>query len=264
MRVKLAYGRAGLPIDVSDDRVTVVQPTYIRGLSDEQQVLTQSLREPIQSPPLRSLVRSKHQVAIAVCDITRPMPSSRVLPALLRELNHVPEEQIVILVATGTHRPNTPAELEDLLGGAVVRRYRIVNHNSSDANMLEYLGKSAGGAPIWLNRIWTESDIRITTGFVDVTLNEDGHITAVFAGRQRAAHQAACRFVRHKAMTEVPHLFEVVVTTNSGYLKVSRFRGRFISAVYVGLGFNTASVGEEQDFRLPNVNGHRKCQGYGH
>ena len=44
---------------------------------------------------------------------------------------------------------------------------------------------------------------------------------------------------------------------DSAKMKVSRFRGRFISAVYVGLGFNTASVGEEQDFLLPNVNGHR-------
>ena len=40
-------------------------------------------------------------------------------------------------------------------------------------------------------------------------------------------------------------------------LKVSRFRGRFISTVYVGLGCHTPSVGGEQDFRPLNVNGHR-------
>ena len=50
----------------------------------------------------------------------------------------------------------------------------------------------------------------------------------------------------------------------AGKVKVSRFRGRFISAVYVGLGCNTPSVGGEQDFRPLNVNGHRKCQGFGH
>ena len=47
-------------------------------------------------------------------------------------------------------------------------------------------------------------------------------------------------------------------------LKVSRFRGRFISAVYVGIGCNTPSVVGEQDFLPLNVNGHRKCQGFDH
>ena len=47
-------------------------------------------------------------------------------------------------------------------------------------------------------------------------------------------------------------------------LKVFRLRGRFISAVYVGLGCNTPSVVGEQDFHPLNVNGHRKCQGFDH
>ena len=47
-------------------------------------------------------------------------------------------------------------------------------------------------------------------------------------------------------------------------MKVSRLRGRFISAVYVGLDCNTPSVVGEQDFHPLNVNGHRKCQGFGH
>ncbi len=283
MQVKLAYGRAGLQVDVPDDPTTVVEPVYVPGLADERQAVTQALRQPIESPPLRSLVQKDQQVAIAVCDITRAMPSSRVLPVLLQELSHVPAERIVILVATGTHRPNTEEELEGMLGRQIVQRYRVVNHDSSDASTLTHLGETPDGIPIWLNRIWTESDIRITTGFVephffagfsggpklvapglagletvmhlhgpeviadphstwgeiennpihkairyiarlsqvsfslDVTLNEDHQITAVFGGQQRAAHQAGCEFVRRTAMTEVRHPFEVVVTTNSGY-----------------------------------------------
>ena len=283
MQVKLAYGRAGLQVEVPVDRTTVVEPTYVPGLADERQALIQALREPIESPPLHRLVRKDQQVAIAVCDITRPMPSSRVLPVLLEELSDVPAEQIVILVATGTHRANTRQELEDMLGRQIVQHYRVVNHDSSDTSSLAHLGETPDGIPIWLNRIWAESDVRITTGFVephffagfsggpklvapglagletamhlhgaaviadphstwgeieknpihkairyiarlsevsfslDVTLNEDHQITAVFAGQQRAAHRAGCEFVRRTAMTEVPHPFEVVVTTNSGY-----------------------------------------------
>ncbi len=41
-------------------------------------------------------------------------------------------------------------------------------------------------------------------------------------------------------------------------MRVSRFRGRFVSAVYVGPVCNTPSVRGEQDFRLSNVTGHRQ------
>ena len=60
-----------------------------------------------------------------------------------------------------------------------------------------------------------------------------------------------------RVVAKVEHLLR-------GEMKVSRLRGRFISAVYVGLGCNTPSVGGEQDFLPLNVNGHRKYQGFGH
>ena len=41
-------------------------------------------------------------------------------------------------------------------------------------------------------------------------------------------------------------------------MRVSRFRGRFVSAGYVGPVCNTPSVRGEQDFRLSNINGHRQ------
>ena len=66
--------------------------------------------------PLRQMVTPGQTVAISVCDITRPMPSATVLPVVLRELRHVPNDQIVVLVATGTHRANTPSELAEMLG----------------------------------------------------------------------------------------------------------------------------------------------------
>ena len=43
-------------------------------------------------------------------------------------------------------------------------------------------------------------------------------------------------------------------------VRVARFRGRFISTVYVGPVCNTPSVGGEQDFLLRNVNGHRNVR----
>ena len=175
MRVDLAYGRAGLAVDLPD-RATVVEPTYVPGLPDERGALAVAMRNPIGTPPLRRMVRPRRTVAISVCDVTRPMPSATVLPALLRELAHVPKENVVILVATGTHRANTPEELDAMLGPEVARSYRVVNHDAFAAEDLDLRGETPGGIPIWLNRHWLAADFRITTGFVEP------HFFAGFSG----------------------------------------------------------------------------------
>lgn len=52
---------------------------------------------------------------------------------------------------------------------------------------------------------------------VDVTLNRDKEITAVFAGELSSEHAAACAVAKQTAMQKVSGPFDVVVTTNSGF-----------------------------------------------
>ena len=176
MRIELAYGRDGLVVELPDDRTTVIEPTFVPGLPDSEGALRTALRNPIGTPPLRRMVDRGQTVAISVCDVTRPMPSAIVLPVLLAELQHVPDEQIVILVATGTHRGDTAEELDEMLGREVVRRFEVVNHNAFDETGLERVGDTSDGIPIWLDRRWVEADFKITTGFVEP------HFFAGFSG----------------------------------------------------------------------------------
>ncbi len=176
MEITLAYGLHGLTVDLPDGRTTVIGQVYAPGLPDEVGALHGALRNPIGAAPLRRLVRSDQTVAISVCDITRPMPSAVVLPVLLAELAHVPSDQIAILVATGTHRADTPEELEAMLGHQVARGYRVFNHDAFDTSTLEHAGDTPDSIPIWLNRRWTGADVRITTGFVEP------HFFAGFSG----------------------------------------------------------------------------------
>jgi nickel-dependent lactate racemase len=71
------------------------------------------------------------------------------------------------------------------------------------------------------NPLWEElREVALRTGpafLVNVTLNEQRGITGVFAGDLIAAHREGCRFVRDSAMQRLDGLFDVVVTTNSGY-----------------------------------------------
>ena len=176
MKVELAYGKTGLAVDVPRDRTTVIEPAFLPGLPDERGALLNAIRNPIDARPLRQTVRSDQTVAISVCDITRPMPSSTVLPVLLGEISHLPDRQVTILVATGTHRTNTRAELETMLGAEVVDRHNVVNHDGFDPDAVIHLGETSTGIPIQLNRAWVKADFRITTGFVEP------HFFAGFSG----------------------------------------------------------------------------------
>ena len=106
MKVRLAYGVGGLEVELPDERTTVVEPTYHAGAEDERAVLLQALRAPVAGPPLRELAKRGMKVAISMCDGTRAQPRDKMIPAVLDELG-VPDEDVVILVATGTHRGNT-------------------------------------------------------------------------------------------------------------------------------------------------------------
>lgn len=179
MEVMLAYGRNGLKVSLPDTNVTVIEPEYIPGLADEAAALRDAMRAPIEAAPLRESVRANDTVAIVVCDITRAMPTSRVLPVLLDEIKHVPREQITIINATGTHRAQTPAELDRLLGAEIARNYRVVNHDCTGDASLQYIGtvESVGGTiNARICRDWVDAGFRIATGFIEP------HFFAGFSG----------------------------------------------------------------------------------
>ena len=176
MNVDLAYGRGRLPLDCPADRTTVLEPTYLDGLPDQAQAVRDALRAPFGTPPLRQLVRPGQTVAVSICDSTRPMPSHTVLPVVLEELSHLPTGDLVVLVATGTHRATTAAELESMVGADVVERVAVINHDAFDQGGLCQLPDVEPGVPVWLNRHWMEADVRVTTGFVEP------HFFAGFSG----------------------------------------------------------------------------------
>lgn len=177
MRVTLAYGKTGLEIDLPDQlNVTVVEPKYVPALPDQKAALRQALLDPINSPPLRDLVKAEDRVGIVFCDITRPAPSHLMIPAILEELAHVPRENITLFNALGTHRPNTREELRGMLGAELVDNYRIVQNNAFDPATQVHLGTTKRGHEIWLNREFVESDAKILTGFIEP------HLFAGFSG----------------------------------------------------------------------------------
>src|SRR4029450_9001793 len=144
-RVHLQYGQEGLVVDIPSSHVDVIEPIHVRGLQNEAEEFFRAVRDPISSPPLKELIGSNDRVAVVIPDITRPLPSERLLPWLFAELGHVPADNLVIVNGPGPHRVNTPEELARMVGADVARRYRIVNHDAHDPAGVVEVGRSADG-----------------------------------------------------------------------------------------------------------------------
>ncbi len=181
MRVDLAYGRHGTSVEVPDT-AAVILPIDAPALPDEQGAVRDALARPVTGSSLRDLVggRFSGRVAVVFPDLTRPMPNRTVLPPLLAEVARagVPDDRIVLLCATGTHRQATAEEMCDLVGPEVVARYRIVDHDAGAGDHV-HVG-DVDGVGVRLQREYAEADIRIVTGFVEP------HFFAGFSGGPKA------------------------------------------------------------------------------
>jgi nickel-dependent lactate racemase len=151
-------------IEVRDENLlAVLEPKETVALSSLEGELRKGLGFPIGCVPLRVLATGRRNAMILTDDYTRLTPSGRIIPVLLDELNSagIPDECIMVMVAQGTHRPMTEAELEKKLGRAVLTRVKVLPHEFGNPQALRYLGKTPNGTEIWINKKVLESDLVI-------------------------------------------------------------------------------------------------------
>ena len=184
METRLQYGTVELPVEIPSSDVIVLRTKHEEGLSDEAAAFREAVRDPIGSAPLKEVVGATDRVAVVIPDITRPLPSDRLLPWLFEELSHVPPENFTIVNGTGSHRPNTEEELAAMVGREVASSYRIVNHDAHDPNTLAFAGTSPEGRGVYMNREYVEADRRIVLGFIEP------HFMAGFSGGYKGVFPA--------------------------------------------------------------------------
>lgn len=184
MRVSLRYGRGDLQVDILSRHVSVIEPVFVPGLPDEARAFREAVRTPLGARPLREAVGAGDRLAVVIPDITRPLPTARILAWLLEELSHVPDAQWTIVNGTGSHRVNTDEELRAMVGAEVARRLRVVNHSAHEPSGLALAGRSPDGRPIYLNREWLQADRRIVVGLIEP------HFMAGFSGGYKGVFPA--------------------------------------------------------------------------
>ena len=172
MIVELDYGRGTLPVELpADCEPTIIRKPPMTPLADPLQAVRNALEAPINAPPLRTLAAGRSSACILICDITRPVPNHLFLREMASQMiaAGIPASAITVLVATGLHRPNEGAELDELVGDPwVVENLRVENHFARDSAAHVDLGVTRGRqVPIKLDRRFVEADLRIATGLVE-------------------------------------------------------------------------------------------------
>jgi len=181
MKIDLQYGQTGIQIEIPFSKVQVLRPEFVPGLGDEQAGFEEACRTPIDSPPLKDLVKSSDHVAVVIPDGTRALPSDRLLPWLFAELAHVPAENFSVILGTGTHRPNTREEIVSLVGPEIASGYKVINHSAYDeATLIETGFVNELGTPLKMNNTYVQADKRILLGFIEP------HFMAGFSGGYKA------------------------------------------------------------------------------
>ncbi len=182
MRVHLEYGKAGLDVELPDR--SVIRTLNYRPadpLVDPQGSLRSVLTHPEGTRSLAELARGRRDACILICDITRPVPNELILRPVLETLQDagIPRDRILILVATGLHRPNERDELVEMVGEHIVESYRIENHFGQRRDEHTYLGDSPRGVPIWLDSRYVAADLKLAIGLIEP------HFMAGFSGGRK-------------------------------------------------------------------------------
>lgn len=184
MKFSLPYDKGVMTAEIADQNVLAVlesKAASYKAAKAQQELVEESLDNPIGSPKLEELVKGKKNITIISSDHTRPVPSRITMPILLRRIRSVePEANIRILVATGFHRPSTHEELVAKYGEEIVNKENIVMHVSTDDSSMVKIGTLPSGGACIVNRTAVEADLLIAEGFIE------SHFFAGFSGGRKS------------------------------------------------------------------------------
>ena len=154
-KILLGYGPSQVKVAFDGAKsVTYLEPAAEPAIEDVKTAFYDAaVLHPTGGEPLDRLVSAEDLVTIVISDITRFWSRQdlvcRELVAFLRENCGVPYENMAVLVALGTHRGQSEAELRQIASEEVYQKVQVVCHDCE--GKLSYLGETSFGTPVWVN-----------------------------------------------------------------------------------------------------------------
>lgn len=222
-------GKKTVALQIPDSvPVQWVASREMKPAQDVRRAVEEALNRPIGTSRLRDLVRPGQTVALVVTDITRRLPEEIIVPILLKELEAggIAKKNITAVVATGTHRPNTPQELLEKFGD-VVNEILFINHDAYNPDGLVDLGHSPGGIPLIFNRAVAQADVRISTGVIET------HLLAGYSGGVKSIAVG----VAGEETIGATHNYGMLQRTRIGIIEGNEFR-KFLTEATQALGLH--------------------------
>jgi len=180
MKLEFGYGHGVQTVEVPDRNLAAVLTSNpMEHARRGEAAVRYALQNPIGAGPLRELVKPGQKIAIVTSDISRPLPSYEVLPAVLDELYAAgcAKKDITVIFALGSHRKHTEEEQKKLAGERAFGEVRCVDSNVDDC---VHMGVTSSGTPVDIDRNVAEADFRICLG------NIEFHYFAGYSGGAKA------------------------------------------------------------------------------
>ena len=201
MNFEIPFGKQLISLSIPDTNIINFKCRDNKGLGlkEEQDLIIGALRNPVSSQSLADLAYRKKDVCILVSDITRPCPSYKFLPYLVKELKDADVSSVKIVFGLGIHRSHTREEQIKLVGAKIAEECKLIDF---DKNKCRYIGRTSYGTPVELSEEVINSDFIIATG------NIEYHYFAGYSGGAKALMPGVCSYnsvcANHSMMLEEP------------------------------------------------------------
>jgi len=189
-KMLLGYGEASIAMGFEGAKsVRVLKGGNIQASGDDKTAFLRAVNaECVASKPLSALIAPGDQVTIVISDITRFwMRQDRVCAQLVPYLHDtlgVAYEDIVILVALGTHRAQTEEELKTLVSPEIYEKVKVVNHDCLAAD-LKYVGTTSRGTDVYVNPLAVGRRVIVISGTIH-------HLMAGYGGGRKSILPGIC------------------------------------------------------------------------
>lgn len=173
---EFGFGKTTQKVMLPEEHISDVLEGNPTPACDVKEATLECMRHPIGSKALTDIVSKGDKVCIVCADVTRTWNhSDQFVIHIVNELNlaGVPDEDICILFAQGTHREQTPEEDILVVGEEVTKRIKLYQHHCQNKDELVHVGDTSRGTPVWINKHAVEADKVIVV---------DGITTHLFAG----------------------------------------------------------------------------------
>lgn len=184
-KMELKYGKSTVEISFDGARsVKTLLENPMREIEDIEKEFRYCVEDGvIASKPLKELIAPTDPVTIVISDLTRFWMHQDVICELLVKYLHedmgVPFENIVVVIALGTHRKNSEEEKKTLASEYVYNNVAQVVDHDCDAGDLVYVGTTSFGTRVEVNPLAVGRKLIVIAGTVH-------HIMAGYGGGRKS------------------------------------------------------------------------------